>query len=75
MQQEKYYPQGWLRVIIEFSGKPKVGSFSLLFKQPAIAKNSSVSPTNCGGCETPTTHKINKTKGNYKNKVFGDFYV
>jgi hypothetical protein len=37
MEQEKFYPQGWLRVIIELSGKPEVGSFSLLFKQLAIA--------------------------------------
>jgi hypothetical protein len=37
MEQEKFSPQGRLRVIIELSGKPEVGSFSSLFKQLAIA--------------------------------------
>jgi hypothetical protein len=36
MQQEKFSQQGWLEVIIDLSGKPEVGSFSSLFKQPAI---------------------------------------
>jgi hypothetical protein len=34
--------------------------------------NSYASPTNCGGCQSPTARKINKTKGNRKNKVSGE---
>jgi hypothetical protein len=36
MQQEKFSPQRKFEVIIERSGKPEIGSFSSLFKQPAI---------------------------------------
>jgi hypothetical protein len=34
--------------------------------------NRSASPTNYGGCQSPTACKINKTKGNSENKVFGE---
>jgi hypothetical protein len=39
-----------------------------------VNKNNFASPTNYGGCQAPTARKINKTKGNNENKVFGDFW-
>jgi hypothetical protein len=65
--------QGWLEVIIELSGKPEVGFFSSLFKQ--WWTNNFASPTNYGGCQSPIACKINKTKENSENKIFGDFQV
>jgi hypothetical protein len=56
--------------MIELSGKPGVGSFSSLFKHLQQWTNSFASPTNYGGGQAPTTHKINKTKGNSENPFF-----
>jgi hypothetical protein len=42
MEQEKFSPQGRLRVIIELSGKPEVGSLSSLFKQTTCNSKQTV---------------------------------
>jgi hypothetical protein len=44
MQQDKFSPQGWIGVIIKLSGKPGIGFFSSLFKQPSTVNKQLCEP-------------------------------